>query len=124
MKAQVSMTTNKAQFMKFVEHKMRLFKEESSDWNENDNELLAKIEKNNRKVIKVDDGSVVITIMCPTLEALNDLRQMYTDGKLLQMFVEEFVPEELRSSITLSVTIDETEMQCCRQQLITGEWQC
>ena len=90
-----------------------------------DEAIVPSLREKNREIINVGDGSVAITIMCPTLEALNDLWQMYTSDKLRCMFINAFIPEELRASVTLSVNVDEAAVQRSRQQLMSqGESLC
>ena len=78
-----------------------------------------------REIKDVTGGSVIVSIMCPTLEALDDLHQLFMSGKLARMFTNAYVADEYRQSVTLNVTIDETEWQRCRAHLLsTGETLC
>ena len=87
--------------------------------------IVLSLREKNREIINVGDGSVAITIMCPTLEALDDLWQMYASDKLCRMFINAFIPGELRASVTLSVSVDEAAVQRSRQQLMSqGESLC
>ena len=88
-------------------------------------ETLSELVKFRREIVGVEDGSVVFQIMCPTIEALDDLWCICTSGRLRDMFVEAYVGEELRSSVTVNVTVDEAEWRRCRQQLLpSGERPC
>ena len=72
-----------------------------------------------RVIDHIEEGSVVIWVMCPTLEALDDLWQIYTSGKLQQMFLDAFIRDEHRKAITINLTVDKGEWQRCRQQLLS-----
>lgn len=84
-------------------------------------ETLSELARLRREIVGVEDGSVVFRVMCPTLEALNDLWEICTSGKLRRMFVDAYVKEEHRGNITINVTVDKTEWQRCRQQLLPPE---
>ena len=85
-------------------------------------ETLSELVKLRREIVGVEEGSVVFQVMCPTVEALDDLWCICNSGKLRDMFVEAYVGDELRSSVTVNVTVDEAEWRRCRQQLLpSGE---
>ena len=69
----------------------------------------------------IKPGSVKIIIMCPSFEALEDLRELYISGRLTDMFINAYIIEENRQSVILGVTVDETEWLRCRAHLSTGE---
>ena len=70
----------------------------------------------------VKSGSIIISIMCPTVEAFDYLYALYTSVKLTDMFIKAYISDEYRQSVTLNVNIDEKELQQCRAQLLsTGE---
>ena len=84
-----------------------------------------KLLKYGREIKDVMVGSVIFSVMCPTLEALDDLHELYISGELARMFTYAYVADEYRQCITLTVTIDETEWQRCRAHLLsTGETLC
>ena len=89
-------------------------------------ELLQELEKFSRTVT-AKEGSVIFSITCPTVEALDDIRDMCISGKLARMLSNAFLTEENRHCVTFNVTFDEKEWSQCRTQLLstrlTGEVQ-
>ena len=85
--------------------------------------ILIELTKFGRVIKDIAPGSVIFTIMCPTLESLDDLYEMYTSGKISRMFSDAYLTDENREKgVTISVTINEVEWQHCRTQLHpTGE---
>ena len=87
--------------------------------------LQSKILESGRMIKDVWDGSIILSVMCPTLEALDDLHELCISGELARLFTYAYVADEYRQSVTLNVIIDETEWQRCRAHLLsTGETQC
>ena len=76
---------------------------------------ISELTKLGREIKDIAPGSVVFTIMCPTLESLDDLYELYTSGKLSRMFSDAYVTEDIRQKgVAISVTVDEVEWQHCR----------
>ncbi|KAI0240605.1 hypothetical protein LSAT2_008668 [Lamellibrachia satsuma] len=82
-------------------------------------ETLSELVRLRREIVGIEDGSVVFCVMCPTLEALDDLWQICTSGKLRQMFLDAYIRDEHRKAVTINVIVDRTEWQRCRQQLLS-----
>ena len=72
-----------------------------------------------REITSLATGSVIFYIMCPTVEALDDLYELYTSGKLTCMAIDAYITEEYPEGTTLRVTIDETEWKRCRAELLS-----
>ena len=81
-------------------------------------ETISELARLRREIVGIEDGSVVFRVICPTLEALDDLWQICTSGKLQRLFIDTYVKEEHRGNITINVSVNETEWQQCRQQLL------
>jgi len=81
-------------------------------------ETISELVRLRREIVGIEDGSVVFRVMCPTLEALNDLWEICNGGKLRRLFVDTYVKEEHRGNVTINVSVNETEWQQCRQQLL------
>ena len=84
--------------------------------------LIERLSEFDRCIERIMPGSVTFSIMCPTLEALDDLHdELYTSGALTRMFTNAYITGDY-CSVTVNVTIEEIEWQRCRTQLLsTGE---
>ena len=81
------------------------------------NKIHMELTKFGRQILSVRQGSVIITITCETLEALDDLYQRWNTGRLARMFVSAFITNDHPQGVTVTVTIDDSEWARCRQQL-------
>ena len=73
-----------------------------------------------REISSVGSGSITFSIMCPTVEALDDLYELTTSGKLNRMAIDAYITEEYPQGTTLNMTIDETEWKRCRAELLSA----
>jgi len=80
---------------------------------------LSEITKCGRQIRHVKAGSIIFSIMCPTLEALDVLYALYTSGKLKRMFIDAYITDICPDGTTLSVTIDESAWNRRRAQLLS-----
>jgi len=76
-----------------------------------------------REINSIGSGSVIFSVMCPTLEALDDLHVLCYSGKLTQMAIDAYLTDDQSEDTTLTVTVDETEWTRCRALLLSvGEY--
>ena len=85
--------------------------------------ILNQLTELHRKIKDIAPGSIIFTIMCPTLESLDDLHELCTSDQLSHMISDACLTEEYRDKgVAVSATIDEEEWQHCRTELQqTGE---
>ena len=83
-------------------------------------QFLLMLQEWDRQIERIEAGSIIFSVMCPTLEALDDLYKLYTSDELTRMAISAYITDEYPKDTTLRVTIDETEWERCRTQLLSG----
>ena len=86
-------------------------------------ETMREIRKFHRELNGIESGSVIFHIFCPTLEALDDLCDLCTSGRLRRLMQKDFVtPERLKrhrlKKIDIGVEFSQEEYELCRKELL------
>lgn len=69
-----------------------------------------------RELTDVQRGCILVTVRCPTLEALDDLLNGITNG-LPESFAETFFTKELKATIDVRMSICPLEYAQCKREL-------
>ena len=82
-----------------------------------------------RKVlfVKVEEGSLIITVACNSLEILDELWRDYCEGYVDEMAQKYLVTEDVLktfglTNLTLKTAIDEEKYRACQNHLKRGEF--
>ena len=81
--------------------------------------IQTELTRHGRKITYVKKGSIIFSIMCPTLEALDDLYNLYTSGQLTDLATDAYITDICPEGTTINVTIDESAWNRCRAQLLS-----
>ncbi|ELU13510.1 hypothetical protein CAPTEDRAFT_187038 [Capitella teleta] len=86
--------------------------------------ILAELGRFGRRILDITEGSVVLDVECPSVEALDDLWELCQSGKLARMFQEAIVTDSFLQrhkvkSVSLCVAIHSTEYSTYRRVLLS-----
>ena len=86
---------------------------------------LSILEKDGRSVSNTETGSILFDIFCPTIESLDNLWELYTNGALLRHFndvlhVEEIKEKHGAKDINLNLSMTEAIVEICRGEIMAA----